>query len=225
VIRTSKMSPAQFSVFLRTHSVSGAKGDEAIKSQEAQQLGFNRQLAATFSQQFGQQSGILNFLNEKLTAQVNNPEGFTPEQRAALETTNTEGAAKAYAQAQTATNGAVAARGGSTLPSGVNAQLTAENANAGAEQLVTGERQIAVADAEQKQNNTWRALSGLDTVASAENPTVYGSLYNGGSATVGNLGEEYNATQQSPLFATLGAVAGGAVSAVGTYLGRPKVKP
>jgi hypothetical protein len=111
-------------------TVSGGKADEEIKAQESQQAGFTTQLRQIFSNQFGQQSGILNFLNNKLTDQVKNPEGFTPEQKAALETTNTEGASKAFAHAQTATQTAVAGRGGSTLPNGVTAQLTAENATA-----------------------------------------------------------------------------------------------
>jgi hypothetical protein len=200
-------------------TVSGGKGDEEIKSQEAQQAGFTTQLRNVFSTQFGKQSGILNFLNNKLTSQVNNPEGFTPEQKAALETSNTEGAAKAFAQAETATRGAVAARGGSTLPSGVNAQLTAANANAGAAQLATGENSIALADAETKQNNTWRALSGLNEVASMDSPSSFGSLANGGAAEVGNLGTEYNSTQQSPLFSALGGIAGAGISAVAKHYG------
>ena len=69
-------------------TVSGGKGDPAIKEQEQQQQAFNTQLQQTFSQQFGKQSGILNFLNQKLTNQVNNPQGFTPAQMAALNTNN-----------------------------------------------------------------------------------------------------------------------------------------
>jgi hypothetical protein len=200
-------------------TVSGGKADEEIKAQEAQQAGFTNQLRSLFSHQFGQQSGILNFLNNKLTSQVKNPEGFTPEQKAALETTNTEGASKAFAHAQQATQAAVAARGGSTLPSGVNAQLTAENATAGAAQLAGGENQIALADAEQKQNNTWRALSGLNEVAGMENPSGYGGLANGGAGVVGSLGEEYNATQQSPLFGVLGGITGGVAAGIGKRIG------
>jgi hypothetical protein len=101
----------------------------------------------------------------------------------------------------------------------VTAQLTAENANAGAEQLVTGERQIAVADAERKQDNTWRALNGLDQVAGEENPGGYAGLYNGGSSNVGNLGTAYNSTQQSPVWGVLGGVAGGVAGGIGKRIG------
>jgi hypothetical protein len=219
-LRTSRMSAAAFAAFLLTHPISGSKGDEEIKAQESQQAGFNTQLRSIFSDQFGKQTQVLNFLSNKLTSQVNNPEGFTPEQKAALETTNTEGAAKAYTQAEQATRAAEASRGGSVLPSGVSAQLSAANSNAGAAQLATGENAIALADAQTKQNNTWRALSGLDSVAASENPSGYGTLANGGAATVGELGTEYNQSQQSPLLAALGGIAGAGISAIGTYYGR-----
>ena len=201
-------------------TVSGGKGDEAIKSQEAQQAGFTNQLRSVFGQQFGQQSGILNFLNQKLTAQVQNPQGFSPEQMAALNTNNTEGAAKAYANAQQATQQAEAARGGSTLPSGVSAQLNAENANAGASQLAQGEYQIQLANAQQKQNNYWNALGGLSGVAQQENPIGYSGAATGGAESVGTLGTEYNSTQQSQLLSTLGGIAGGVASGYGAKLAK-----
>src|SRR5579859_7212469 len=101
-------------------TVSGGKDDKAIQSQQMQQMSFNKQLASIFSTQFGQQSGILNFLNQKLTSIANNPNGLTPEAKAALTTQNTEGAAKDFAAAQTATQSIEAGRGGSSLPSGVS---------------------------------------------------------------------------------------------------------
>jgi len=220
--RTSQMNDKQFAAFIAARPVSGGKGDDVIRQQEEQQAAFNKQLAQTFSSQFAAQSGILNFLNSKLTAQLTNPTGFSPEELAALHTSNTEAASKAFAHAQQATQAAVAARGGSTLPSGVGAQLTAANANAGATQLASGENEIALADAAQKQSNYWNALSGLSGVAQQENPAAYAGLYNGGSSNVAGLGEAYNATQQSPLLATLGGLAGGGISALTAYMGRPK---
>lgn len=215
MIRTSQMTPFAFA--LACLSVSGGKGDSAIKAQEQQQLGFNNQLQNIFTQQFGQQSGILNFLNQKLTSQVNNPTGFTPAQMAALNTNNIQGSAGAYASAQQATQQAEAARGGSTLPSGVSAQLSAQNANAGAAQEAQGANQIQLANAQQQQSNYWNALSGLSGVAQQENPNAYASNFNQGSGNVGSLGQAYNQTQQSQLMSTLGGLAGAGVSAFGNY--------
>lgn len=217
MIRSSLMSDAAFAAFLLNHSVSGGKDDSTISAQEAQQNGFNKQLAAIFGTQFGKQSSVLNFLTNKLTGMAENPTGFDATTKAALNTGNIEGAAKSFSSAQKATQAIEAGRGGSTLPSGVSEQLTAENANAGAAQLSEGERQIALADAAQKQDNQWRALSGLSSIAAEENPTPYASEYNQGSATVGNLAVDKFDTSQSPLAAILGGVAGTAIKTIGAY--------
>jgi hypothetical protein len=217
--RTSQMSDSQFSAFIAAHPVSGGKDDSLISQQEAQQNGFNKQLATLFTSTFGKQSAVLNFLTDKLTAQVNNPTGMSPEQLATLRTENTESAAKSFAAAQTATQSIEAGRGGSSLPSGVSEQLTGENANAAATAKAAGDTNINLADAELKQKNYWNAVSGLDEVSSMENPTGYGSLYNQGSSNVGTLGEEYNQTTQNPLWSTLGGVAGAGITAIGNYYG------
>lgn len=200
-------------------TVSGGKGDSAIKNQENQQAGFNTQLQNVFTQQFGAQSGILNFLQGKLTNQINNPTGFSPAQMAALNTNNTENSAKSFANAQAATQNAEAARGGSALPSGVSAQLAAGNANAAAASNAQGANAIQLANASQQQNNYWNAVQGLSGVANQENPTGFAGLFNQGSSNVGNLGVDYNQTQQSQLESTLGGALGGVAGAVGQYYG------
>lgn len=212
------MTNSQFAKFVQTHPVSGAKGDSEIKQQEQQQAGFNNQLRNAFSQQFGAQSGILNFLNGKLTAQINNPTGFSSAQMAALNTNNTEGAAKAFANAQQASQAAEASRGGSALPSGVQAQINAQNATAGAAQQAQGENAIQLANAQQQQNNYWNAVGAESGVAQAENPTGFAGLYNSGSSTVGSLGQAYNQTQQSQLESTLGGLGGAAIGTFGKAL-------
>lgn len=215
MIRTSRMTTFEFALVCLP--VRGGKGDNEIKQQEQQQQSFNAQLQNAFTQQFGAQSSILNTLNQRMTAQLNNPTGFTPAQMAALNTNNTEGAAKAYAAAQTATQEGQAARGGSSLPSGVSAQLQAENANAGAAQEAQGSNAIQLANAQQQQNNYWQAASALGGVAQQENPNQYASSFNQGSGTVGSLGQAYNQTQQSQLMSTLGGLAGAGVTAFGNY--------
>lgn len=68
----------------------------------------------------------------------------------ALRSGATEGTARSYAQAQQATHAAEAARGGSQLPSGVNAQIDAENANQAAAANAASQQQITLANAQQK---------------------------------------------------------------------------
>lgn len=194
-------------------TVSGGKGDDEIKAQERMQLGFNNQLKSIFATQFGQQSGILNFLNQKLTGQVANPTGLSPTAEAAMRTSATEQAARDFAHAQTATQAGEAARGGSTLPSGVDAQLRAENANAAAAENTTAQTGITMEDQQLKQQNYWNAVSGLSGVAGQENPNAYAGEFNSGSGTVGSLGGAYQSTQQSPVLGVLGGIAGGAATA------------
>lgn len=204
-------------------SVSGGKGDSAIKEQENQQMGFNNQLRSAFTKQFGQQSKVLDFLNQKLTSQVNNPTGFGAPALAAMRTGATEQSARDFAHAQQATNAAQAARGGSQLPSGVSAQLAAQNANAGAAENTSAQTGITLADENQKQSNYWNAVSGLNGVSQGYNPSGFGGLFNQGSGNVGQLGEAYNQTQQSQLMSTLGGVAGGVLGAAGNAGGFGKL--
>lgn len=208
--RTSLMSDAEFLAFILANPIRGGKGDSDIKQQEQNQQAFNSQLANAFSTQFGAQSQILNFLNGKLTNQVNNPQGFTPQQMAALNTNNTEGAATNFKNSQQATQAIEAARGGSALPSGVDAQLTAQNATAAAAQQAQGSNQIQLANAATQEQNYWNSISALNNVAQGENATGFGALYNSGSSNVGTLGQQYNATQQSQLESTIGSVLSGA---------------
>ena len=218
MIRTSLLSDAAFAAYLLLHPVAGGKGDNTIKMQEQQQQSFNQQLSQAYSTAFGEQQGTFKTLMDQLTGQVTTPTGFTAPQMAALNTTNTQGAATDFSNAQRATQQMEAARGGSTLPSGVNAQLNAQNANAGAAQAAQGSNQIALANASQQQSNYWNAISGMNTVAQEQNPNSYASNFNSGSSNVGSLGQAYNQTQQSQLLSVLGGVAGAGASAAGKAL-------
>src|SRR6185312_11460106 len=199
--------------------VSGGKGDQTLNTEEQSQAAFSQMLQSTFQKQFAGQSDILNNLTQSLTKQLTNPSGFTPQQMTTLQTQNTEGAAKDFAAAQQATNNAVAARGGSALPSGVNAQLTAQNANAGVAEKASGDQNIQLANAQQQQQNYQFAVNALSGVAQAENPNQYASSATGAASTVGDLGAAYKNSQSSQLLAALGGIAGGAATTAGKALG------
>jgi hypothetical protein len=195
--------------------VSGAKGDDAVKRQENAQANFTSQLMGAFQKQFGQQSGILSFLSNKLQPMIDNPQGFSPEAMAAMRTQATEGTAQNFAQSQKALQNAEAARGGNGLPSGVDAQLSAENSNAAAQQNSQAQNGITLANEQQKQTNFWGATNALNGVAAQLNPNGYASNATGGSEAVGNLAQIYKATQASPWLGAMGGLAGGALSAAG----------
>lgn len=193
--------------------ISGGKGDNTAKASEQAQSNFNKTLQGAFAQQFGNQSQVLSFLNNKLTAQANNPQGFTAPQMAALQTQNTTGNAQNFQDAQKATQLAEAARGGNGLPSGVDAQLSAQNANAAAGAESAGQLGIANANAQLQQQNYWQALSGLSGVAQQYNPNSFASSANSAADSVGSLSQAYTASNQSQLLGVLGGIAGGAASA------------
>lgn len=195
-----------------------SSGDSQLKASEQAQANFTNSLMSTFKTQFANQQDILKFITGKMEPIINNPQGFTPEQLAAMNTRNVEGSATSFANAEKATNELTAGRGNG-LPSGVSAQISAENANDAARQEATGENQIALENAEQQQNNYWNALNVLGGASAQENPLGYAGAANSGSGEVAGLGDAFKSSQSSQLLGALGGLAGGAGSAVGAYFG------
>ena len=149
------------------------------------------QLDAAFGQNFGRQSDIYQNLTRSLTPTLNagiNQEGFSPEEKAALNTNaiNTTGAN--YRNAAQAVGGQLAGRGDSSgLQSGVDQQIKGDIAAKAAGQLSNEQNQIVQADYGQGRQNYFNALSGLGGVAAGENPTGFAGAANqaGNDASAG----------------------------------------
>jgi hypothetical protein len=201
-------------------TVSGGKGDQTAKSAETSSAAFQSTLQNAFAAQFGKQSGVLNFLNNRLTSQINNPTGFTPATKEALNTNAIQTTASQFQNADKAAQEQEAAHGGSGLPSGVDAQIQGQLQGQAAGQLSSELNANTVADAEQQQKDYWSAVSSLSGVASAEDPLGYASGSNGASAGIADLSQAYNASNQSQLLGALGGIAGGVGAAAGGYLGK-----
>ncbi len=199
-------------------TVSGGKGDSTLKSQEQAQANFSNQLMSTFQTQFAKQSNILDFLNGKMQSVINNPQGYSPEALAAARTNATENSANSFASAQQQLNNQLAARGGNGLPSGVDAQLAAQTARAGAAQNATAQNQITLQNEDQRLNNYWQALGVLSGNANQYSPLGYAGGAQSGAGAVAGLGSAYQNSKQSPLLGALGGLAGGALSGAGTKL-------
>lgn len=198
-------------------TVSGGKGDSTLKAQEQAQANFTNTLMGSYKKQFAQQSGILSFLTGKLQPMIDNPTGYDPASLTAMRTQATEGTAQSYAQSQKALQNVEAARGGSQLPSGVEAQLNAENANQAAAQGASAQLGITQADANLKQQNYWSAVNALSGNAAQYNPTGYANSANSGTEATSNIGTAYKNSQSSQLLGALGGIAGGVGSAVGGF--------
>jgi len=216
MIRTSKMSNAEFEAFVLAHSVSGGKGDKTVEQGEHSQAGFNNVLQAAFKQQFGASSAVLNFLNGKLTDMANNPTGFSPQALAAARTNAIQQSATDVNNATKAAQASAAAHGGNGLPSGVQAQIAGQIQAAGANEESNNLNQINLANEQQRQQNYWAAIQGLGSVANAENPTGFGSLANGGQSALASLSGADTAAKQTSFGNEL---ASGFGSALGKGLG------
>jgi len=174
-------------------------GDNTAKSAEKSQAAFTNTLQAAFAQQFGANQSTLNFLNGKLTSAVNNPQGFSPQMLAAATTQAIQGTATDYANAAKTINNQIVARGGSTLPSGVGAQIQAQLATGAANEESSNLTNLQIANAQQQQSNFWNAVSGLAGVAKLQDPLGYASSANQGAGEVGSLSQAYSPSEQSGL--------------------------
>ena len=156
---------------------------------------------------FANNQSILGNLTTSLNQAVAKPQGFTSPQMAALRTgamdttTSQFNAAKANA-------GAVAARYGGDVASGVTGQI--EGGLAGEEAATESgqQNQITEANANLQQQNYWKGIQGLSTVASQYNPTGYaGASTSSTNATTG-ADAQVLAEQQAGWQNTMGVIKG-----------------
>jgi len=197
--------------------VSGAKGDQTVKNQENAQASFNNTLREAFTAQFGAQKGVLDFLSAKLRASVDNPQGMSPEALHAARTRATQQTATDYTSAARAVQGQIAARGGSTLPSGVEAQIQGGLAAAGANEQATAQNDITLANEQLRQQNYWKSVEGLTGVAQIQNPTGYAGSANEGTSLIGGLSSAYQQSKKGFLSDFATSFAGGLGSGLSSF--------
>ena len=193
--------------------VSGGKGDSTVSAAEKSQAGFQSTLQNAFATQFANQQGVLKNLTSSLTAQQNNPQGFT---NAEFQAANSNAINTTAAQEQNAIRAAqnsAAAHGGG-LPSGVQEQVAGQIAGAGANQLSGELNQIQEQSAELANQNYWNATKGLEDVGSLENPNQFAASDNSAASSIANLSEAETASDQSQLLGALGGIAGGVGAAL-----------
>jgi hypothetical protein len=188
-----------------------------------EQNAFYQQLTNQYSTIFGENQAITGALTSAFTPILQagpSQTGFSSAEDTALRTQNTEGVATNYAAAQKATADILAARGGGNtlLPSSVDANLLAQNANAAAAQRASGENTITQANYAQGYQNWQQAAGILGNTANLLNPTTFGSTVNtagsGASTSATNLALASN----SPWNAAFGAAGGILGGATGSNL-------
>lgn len=129
-------------------------------------------------QQYANQSEIYKNVTSVLTPILNkgaNQQGYSGAELNNLNSQAVEGTAENYQSAAKATNEALAAEGGgnSSITTGGQAQLKASVAQSAAQEESKEESSITSANYEQGNKNFQNAESGLEAVATGENPTAY----------------------------------------------------
>jgi hypothetical protein len=211
-------------------TVALCKGDDTVKAQEQlnykqsqQQLDFNSQMMDLFKTQFAKQDAISQYLQGTLKPMIDNPQGYSPTALSSMKAQATDTLTNQYENVRKAAQTQQFARGGSDLPSGVDAQVNAGILQGQASDTAGALNGINLQNENLKQANFWNAISGLTGQQSLINPLGYAGAANQGSGTVASLGnsgaslsQAYTASQNSGL---LGTVLGGAFGLGGALLG------
>lgn len=146
------------------------------KQLQGQSQSFATMLQGNYGTLFGQQQNVLNSINKSLSpvlAAGPSQQGFSAQEKAALNTQaiNSAGAASRSAQQATANFGAGQGGGsGSGLISGVQKQLQSAVASQSAGQLASAQNQITQADYAQGNTNYWKAQGGMNQLAEGLSP-------------------------------------------------------
>lgn len=201
------------------------KGDDTAKAAENQQMQFDQQLMSIFSQQYANQSGILNYLKGQLEPSITaGGKGYSDADLAAMRTSASDTNAANFQNAEQALNNKISmASGGSKLTgvSGAALESQAGLLNAEAQQEAGSQNQITEANANLKQQNYWAAINALNGVSAQVNPLGYASGATQGSGAVAGLSNAVTNANQSQLLGALGGIAGGGLAGLGTAIGGP----
>lgn len=181
-----------------------------------EQMQFYKNLNDEYSTIFGQSQAITGALTSAfqpiLAAGPGQP-GMPAAEEQALRTQNTESVATDYSQAQKATAQILAARGGGNtfLPSSVNANILAQNANSAAAQRAQGENNITLQNYQQGYQNWNTAANVLGSTAGLINPNSYASS----TTNAGEQASKSATAAANSAYAPWGSVIGAAGSILG----------
>jgi hypothetical protein len=194
----------------------GPSGSE--KSLAAQSQSLSSLMQADFGQRFGQQSSVLQSLNQSLSPIVAagpSQQGMSSSELATLNTSaiNSAGAAARNARAA-AGNFSAGQNNTSGLTSGITKQINAGVDSAAANTLATNQLGITKANYDQGSANYWRALGAQQGVANAYDPSAFGSQAIGANSNA--FGQAKTITDQTN--AEQAAIAGGISSIAGGFL-------
>jgi len=174
---------------------------------------FYRQLNSDYQTQFGQYSSILGNLHDSWTPILSGgigQEGFTPAEKAAINTQTINSVGTNYKNAANATAEALAARGGGNevLPSGVDSAIQSGVAAKAAQELSAEQNRNTIADYAQGRQNFLAASGALSSVAAEDNPLGFAGAASGAEDTAFKQATQINTENNSWANDLTGALTG-----------------
>jgi hypothetical protein len=197
----------------------GASDQQTDTYNEQQQ--FFQQMMQQQTQAWGEDQEVLAAIrgvSQPIFAAGPSQEGYSPEEKAAMETQVTEGTAQNYAKVATALGDQMAAAGGGNLaiPNGAADQIKAGVATSAAQEESREQSQITQNDWQQGYQNWLQAGQNMMGVAGQLNPVAYSGAATGAgsaaSSTANQIAEESNSWINAAIGAA-GAVGGGLIEA------------
>lgn len=168
---------------------------------EQQQQQFMSEAMRQQETSWGQDQDILAQMKSAYTpifAKGPSQEGFSPEEKAALNTTITDQTAQGYTQAAQATNEQLAAQGGGNvaIPSGAAATIKGQLASSAASQEASARLGVTQASYQQGYQNWLNAATGMNTMAQMVSPTQFTTAATGtgnaAASTANQIAQENN---------------------------------
>lgn len=172
------------------------------------QAAFTNTLQSSFKTSFAANQSILANLSSTLTQAIAHPQGYTPQEMAALRTGVTDSVATGTANATRAAGAYNASHGGADLGSGVAAQIEGGIQATGMQAESAGQSQVSIANAEAQRANYWNAINGLTQVGAAYNPAGYAGAEIGSSKATTDASAAVTAEQQNSWQNAFGVVKG-----------------
>ncbi len=156
---------------------------------QAATLASVKQQTADYGVTFAEQQGVLNSIKTRMAAEAANPLGYSPQQLAIQRTGINENFANAAKQAIGTAAAFGATHGSADISGGGTGAVVGRIASDAATGAAAARASLAQQNEALKQENRWKALSGLDTV---------GAQYGGaGSTALGNVAGVADASTQA----------------------------
>jgi hypothetical protein len=190
--------------------ICGPSGQE--KAIAGQQQDLSTLLSSDFSQRFGQQSAVLQNLNNMLTpiAQAGpDQQGFGAQELAALNTQAGESIGANYSKATQSLQNVLASRGGGNefLPTGARSALQETLASSAADQMSKEQLGITRANYGQGRQNWQEATAGLSALANQYNPGEFSGQAQKGFDSAFGMADKIQQEKNQQQMAIAGGIA------------------